>query len=500
MHRVEVNNVQEAVELATQYRNEGRYDWFRGQTLERTPYSTGVRLQMHGDKEAFAHNKRRIFMFCRWLEKTPPLAHLLQPENVHQLFAILQHYGIATYYLDFTTDPAVAGFFACDTETPPREGLSSIYCLNSADLMDFWDSMSQLEARKGAQIEQVVVDVSNLWRLQAQAGVFLYVNYNWDVDYPMDRIVFPYTGYPAAPTRDRIYPKDKSPLEHLLDQYFDVENTTFANERFREFLIEIQGNDDAMTKWESFERGLYKEAFVDAASVMELPSWDPSTLEGWHETPDERYHRIVGRSFRLQLGDDTSATAIGETIRLAVLRSLQSDAGQRGFALQFLLDDAPAELNAALLQTLLERAWNGMRTLPFTDEEIGDCLGRVALLHAIGFADITVDRTECLAPYFGPMYRVAFGPADGAGSGGWVSIEGLKQCLRADMRSLLNDEHRHRVDDIGELFKVAYNPRIMFEFEPFKRLFARDVIPMQVIDTRKFVLFNVASLSTFGTP
>ena len=40
----------------------------------------------------------------------------------------------------------------------------------------------------------------------------------------------------------------------------------------------------------------------------------------------------------------------------------------------------------------------------------------------------------------------------------------------------------------------------MFEFEPFKRLFARDVIPTQVIDTRKFVHFNVATLSTFGNP
>ena len=49
--------------------------------------------------------------------------------------------------------------------------------------------------------------------------MFLYVNYNWDVDYPMGRIVFPYQGYPVTPTREGIYPEDRSALEQLLDEY-----------------------------------------------------------------------------------------------------------------------------------------------------------------------------------------------------------------------------------------------------------------------------------------
>ena len=65
-------------------------------------------------------------------------------------------------------------------------------------------------------------DVNNLWRLQAQRGVFLFCNFNYDMDFPLDKIIFPYTGYPSYPTRKIVYPSDKSALELLLDQYVDI--------------------------------------------------------------------------------------------------------------------------------------------------------------------------------------------------------------------------------------------------------------------------------------
>ena len=94
---------------------------------------------MLGDADEVVRNTRRIAMFCRWLRTMPQLAHLLTRD--HDMFAILQHYGIATHYLDFTTDPSVAGCFACDTHTPPNDGLSCIYCLNTPDLLNIWQYM-----------------------------------------------------------------------------------------------------------------------------------------------------------------------------------------------------------------------------------------------------------------------------------------------------------------------------------------------------------------------
>jgi hypothetical protein len=271
MNRIQVEDVHAAVELAFRLRNEGHYDWFRGQTLERAPYPSLLRLQLRDDAPAIERNRRRIRMFYRWAAEVEQLAALREPQNVNQLFAVLQHYGISTHYLDFTTDPGVAGFFACDSRAPPTDGLSCIYCLNCQDLTVTWAKVSQFEARRTARIEQVVVDVRNLWRLQAQAGVFLYVNYNWDVDYRMDRIVFPYTGYPTTPTKDRIYPAQRSALEQVLDHYFDIERGAFfREERLRPMIDRLRKEGRGFVGVaNSPERGIYAEAFFDAASVME---------------------------------------------------------------------------------------------------------------------------------------------------------------------------------------------------------------------------------------
>jgi FRG domain len=48
----------------------------------------------------------------------------------------IQHDGIPTNCIDFTTDPAVAGFFAADTKAPPTEGMSCIYCLDTKNLLE----------------------------------------------------------------------------------------------------------------------------------------------------------------------------------------------------------------------------------------------------------------------------------------------------------------------------------------------------------------------------
>src|SRR6185436_19666248 len=108
-----VANVDEAIDLATRWRDEGRYDWFRGQLrAEWHPYSSLMRLQLRDPKWEAPH-LARIRRLHSWLRSTAGLTNLA--EDAHAFMAIAQHYGIATHYLDFTTDPAVAGFFACDT-------------------------------------------------------------------------------------------------------------------------------------------------------------------------------------------------------------------------------------------------------------------------------------------------------------------------------------------------------------------------------------------------
>jgi hypothetical protein len=233
---LEAANVHEAVDIAHQLKDDGQFDWFRGQVCDWPPHSSFLRAGMTPDDDRMQKARRRVQLFVQWVRQTAELQYLLQPEGLNDLIAILQHYGIPTYYIDFTTDPGVAGFFAADAKTPPQERRSCIYCLNTEHLMETWNDAKKLKSRAEAEIELVTIDVRNLWRLQAQRGTFVYANYNWEVDYPLDRILFPYTGYPAYPTRALIYPEHKSPLEQLLDQYFHLENATFTNEEMQDLI------------------------------------------------------------------------------------------------------------------------------------------------------------------------------------------------------------------------------------------------------------------------
>jgi hypothetical protein len=77
------------------------------------------------------------------------------------------------------------------------------------------------------------------------------------------------------------------------------------------------------------------------------------------------------------------------------------------------------------------------------------------------------------------------------------------------MVNLLLLDHHERLDDFEELFEVICNPSRMFDFQLFKTVFAREVIPAQVVEGRgqtakadqaSPILFNPAHLITFGNP
>lgn len=294
----EVADIEEGVELANKFKDDATYDWFRGQTRGWAPHSSLYRLQHGSDAEdSIAANRRRLPMFFSWLSDIPELCYLLEPKHVHSAFAIIQHYGIPTHYIDFSTDPGVAGFFAADTKTPPVGEKSCIYCLDSRDLMGVWNAVK--DVRKGASIELIRIDVQNLWRLQAQRGVFVFADYNWQVDYPMAKIVFPYSGYPSYPTAGEIYPRDKSPLEQLLDQYFSLEQSRLTNGRMRKMFDELKakGRAASYTECEAFPGGFLAKAFVDSAKIVPLASWDPAALEAWNVSPTQDYHEVVGPDF-----------------------------------------------------------------------------------------------------------------------------------------------------------------------------------------------------------
>jgi hypothetical protein len=499
----EAKDISEAVALADRFRREKRYDWFRGQRQQWPPYPSALRLKIAGDRAALEVARKRILMFDEWARDVPELKDLVTAGNVNHLFAVLQHYGVPTRYLDFTTNPDVAGFFASDG--PPAEPgqQACIYCLNSEDLLDTWETVSELEARKGAQLELVRVDVTNLWRLQAQEGVFIYTNYNWDVDYPLDRIVFPNSSMPAPVPGERIYPSAKSPLEHLLDQYFSVERARLVNEELSRIVEEQKrlGRDNVgLHRWEALPGGVHAPAFRNPGELKPLDSWQGLEALGWHDYPEERFHEVVRGTETLRIPGDAAEPS--GVVEAATRQRLAADPSLRMRAVEWVIEGAPATLDLAQLLPMLRRAWNGMRRLPYSDSDIAACFGRITLLAGSGYRDVNDyrEREQHISRLLGPVQRVEFGTKDAAGAQAWVTTEALADCVRRDVDSLLADDQAWRARDIHGLLQVVHNPRLALEFDRLAKLFAREAIPMQVLDARKLIHFNPARLESFGNP
>src|SRR5262249_25545363 len=78
---------------------------FRGQFQGWPVCPTALRLNDEQRGEALD----RLARFEHWIRGTPGLESRLEPNS---FFAVAQHYGFPTNYVDLTTNPAIAGFFA----------------------------------------------------------------------------------------------------------------------------------------------------------------------------------------------------------------------------------------------------------------------------------------------------------------------------------------------------------------------------------------------------
>src|SRR6266540_13841 len=300
MYTYRADDVQAAVRLAWQFKCERRYDWFRGQTHNWRLVPSLHRPGVPRD-EALAMLAR----FEAWTGQTNGLESLAADATA--LLAVAQHYGLPTPFIDFTTDPDAAGFFAFDGLERPTES-SCIICLDTADLTDFWQAMPS----KYPPPTCVQMDVSNLWRLEVQKGTFLLCPYD-DIErlYGFDRIFFPCTSGSDHAARKRMYPREKSRLEILLDQYLMNEQLIKGTRTMDEVLSNVQQVTLASAP-------MVDPDLVLGGDLPSVPSWIAADLSAWHHNDRER-HDDLGKDVTWELNFGASpdtldcARSVGRT-------------------------------------------------------------------------------------------------------------------------------------------------------------------------------------------
>lgn len=472
-----VGSSKEALALCRTLQSQGRADFFRGQPQDWPLLPSAFRKP--------APSLTRLKDFIEWAEYVPQM--FLYKGNHLALESIAQHYGMATPLLDLTRSPEVAMFFA-------QEGSSNeavIYCF------------PRTEIQSGDDLTLVEIDVANLWRLEAQEGVFLrYAGPDalQKVEQNISRIYFP-PSRNSARIRGRIYPARKSGLEVAIDEWL-YRNT-----------IETTMND--LTQ--------------DITHVAKIVRHSYPGLFRWRQPPDVEAGWRAAEAWSMPQVESVGATAarLQATIRHVDLSSPQAaikavrmqiaepveHAHAAGIFLEFKIEVAGLSAKARrAIGKLLHRVWDGLRSFPYPISEITQSLSLSASL-VIARSLGSERRKDWGKLLWGETELVELSPFGGHISAGEVSKADLLSAINTAQFEYMTNYFRGRFSTRPlDAFLFLTDHLLLLRFEKFRKLFCEQYIPTAVdsfwdqdleyggkLDTLWDLSFNPTLLGYFTT-
>jgi FRG domain len=486
-----------ALKLVRYLKQSGTYDLFRGQN-HTYPLCPSIARR----PEALHANMALLSRFASWVHEHHSLSSL--HDNRDAIMAVAQHYGMPTPFLDFTTDPDVAAFFASDTGEKPRpKQTACILCLNRATFERSWaDLNTRYRADSGQDLARTVeIDVKNLWRLHAQSGLFIDMRVNAHVFEMFSHMLHIYFPLPSCCDRklnDKYYPKNKSHVELLLDQHFLIE--TYDERRTKleaicDQIIEV-GDFDSLGK---------EEAFTEATLPDVHPSWSETALESWKVEPNEVYDvaastEIHGLTINSMSDANSAAASIYAQMMTILSRpnsrnrlgdswEVRDQAGSEAHEDEGDVDEKPRPLGE-----VVRLLFDGMRFKPYDDAEIASAIANYVTLNCF-------PSWQTMTEWWGGITGIEL-------DGGSVRARGfcggptLMDALRPDFAELLTPDAlaKFKADGIDAALYFLIDPRRLFDMQKFRKMFAEQVIPTTArVRVEGYVLhYNIADVRVFG--
>lgn len=437
--------------------------------------------------------------FCDWLGGVPELRHLLEEEHVHAFFAILQHYGVPTHYVDFTVNPKVAGFFAGvgpDAE-PGQDG-----CIIAIDPDDWVRRLRAVgEVRKwpaNTWPEKIVVSVPNLWRLEAQSGYFVYLPVEKAEAYePVDRIVFPHDGSGFELSEEEIYPSRKSPLEERLDEFFTEELMISSQKSLRKMVRawSAAGKGD----WVDFERPESSRWLRPGAGAHDSWRFIP---QGWLAYVHEKYRDTRdGTAAQIAVAPNEHLRQ-REELRAIVRRFLDENQGARQKAIEWKILPTTSNTPSGwvdFVERATRRTWDGVRRLPYTDDQVAESVAMTVVLACADVSETPCFTAQDFSKLLGPVLRMELANARDVTARGVMAETTYECALRPDLNDVIVPELLHRP---RQQLRQVLAPAHLFQFNLLVEAFASELIPTQVLMQSHdlAVFFSPARTPVIGAP
>ena len=252
-------DVEAAIKFVKAESDRGEYQFFRGQeNSEWDAVTTFHRVpQAHEDESL-----RRVSLFINYTREIAKHSGIAYSDDA--LVAIAQHYGQPTRFLDLTTDPIIAAMFACPPGTKFPNSRATIFLYSESKIRSANNLIRTMSGGENG-LEIIQLEVSNLWRLQAQKGLFLWVGIEDSAAFfAPDRIEFPHPQGGFRKSGYVLYPEEKSVLENQLDLFFQMVAAEKTNNEIKLWM----GNSIEAKSCSSRDAGVNSTATPRLASAV----------------------------------------------------------------------------------------------------------------------------------------------------------------------------------------------------------------------------------------
>jgi hypothetical protein len=337
----------------------------------------------------------------------------------------------------------------------------------------------------------------------------------------MDKILFPYRGYPAYPPRDVIYPDKKSSLENLLDHFFVEERRRDGWRRLLSALETLRRKPRLLLE----HLGLgpqkveispplelrappdrYRAQYFKGGRLEPHSSWDQAILKIWDDSATEPFQTMQRQPMSLSVDPAWSPLDRRRRITTAVAAALRIHPALRRSLVAWDFGAQRLTPHVAAIEPLREAVqwlWDGMRRLPYTDAQIATAIGVCVQLASLGLsADTERKSTSQIAlEVFGPAIEIEFQGGYGSYSRAYTAEKDLRAAMRDDLLQLTEEKHRDRFDTTEEILLAVFAPQRLFDFARLCALFAEQIVPWQVLARRgRVAFFTPSRLIALGNP
>jgi transcription termination factor NusB len=480
-----VGSMKEALELIKKFKEEGKYDLFRGQAKNWEVMSSAVRTN---DVSRVIKEIENFGYFCANNELLKPYINL---DKSNEFIAIAQHYGLKTNFIDFTSSPEVAMYFATHDKSCEVGQQNVIVCLNRKEFENDVSSggfIHFLLSKQNLPIPCIIdVDLTNLWRLKAQKGCFLELllgSFDSKI-YDFDRIFFPYSEPFDGIQKKDIYPERKSPIEIEIDKFFMDMRMIKSQETLKQIMANLVHHEIVIDY--STVVKIQNIIFKDISTLQKHYSWE--TIDNkWN---DERQIKWEYQSNRSQ-------------IQVDIQKLISSDSVYFNQFVNTIAEHRNTLINIEIINTKhfnsnisekLERLFDGMNVLPYSNIQIASAIKELLNI------EMNFNKND--------KVEVELGERNSGGgyyTRSFILEQDYQYLLREDILEYINLEFLSKYEISEDIIKnvsesiisSACDIRLISDFNKLVDLFAMRIIPFQIYLNRNTILFNPAKIRIFG--